>query len=133
MRPRQFLVLIWYVLLAQSAFASELDQQLYEAVGAGSLERVKHLIEAGANVNAQHAPYDQAPIHIAPAQGLDMVRLLVDNGAEVDLMDADHSTALFGAVLFGIKAILAHLAGKARPVHAARLPPGRAPPALAFS
>ncbi len=32
-----------------------------------------------------------------------------------------------------IKAILAHLAGKARPVHAPRLPPGRAPPASAFS
>jgi hypothetical protein len=28
-----------------------------------------------------------------------------------------------------IKAILAHLAGKARPVYAPRLPPGRAPPA----
>ena len=27
-----------------------------------------------------------------------------------------------------IKAILAHLANKARPVHAVRLPPGRAPP-----
>jgi hypothetical protein len=32
-----------------------------------------------------------------------------------------------------IKAILAHLAGKARPEHAACLPPGRAPPASAFS
>ncbi len=32
-----------------------------------------------------------------------------------------------------IKAILAHLSGKARPVHAPRLPPGRAPPASAFS
>jgi hypothetical protein len=32
-----------------------------------------------------------------------------------------------------IKAILAHLADKARPVHAPRLPPGRAPPASAFS
>ena len=32
-----------------------------------------------------------------------------------------------------IKAILAHLAGKARPVHATRRPPGRAPPASAFS
>ncbi len=32
-----------------------------------------------------------------------------------------------------IKAILAHLASKARPVHALRLPPGRAPPAPAFS
>ena len=32
-----------------------------------------------------------------------------------------------------IKAILAHLAGKARPVHAPRLPPGRAPSASAFS
>jgi len=32
-----------------------------------------------------------------------------------------------------IKAILAHLAGKVRPVHAARSPPGRAPPAVAFS
>jgi hypothetical protein len=31
-----------------------------------------------------------------------------------------------------IKAILAHLAGKVRPVQS-RLPPGRAPPALAFS
>jgi len=28
-----------------------------------------------------------------------------------------------------IKAILAHLAGKTRPVHAPRSPPGRAPPA----
>jgi hypothetical protein len=32
-----------------------------------------------------------------------------------------------------IKAILAQLAGKARRVHAPRLPPGRAPPASAFS
>jgi len=32
-----------------------------------------------------------------------------------------------------IKAILAHLADKARPVHAPRRPPGRAPPAPAFS
>jgi len=32
-----------------------------------------------------------------------------------------------------IKAILAHLAGKARAVHAPRLPPGRAQPASAFS
>ena len=32
-----------------------------------------------------------------------------------------------------IKAILAHLAGNARPVHAPRLPPGRAPPAPAQS
>jgi len=32
-----------------------------------------------------------------------------------------------------IKAILAHLADKARPVHAPRLPPGRAPPENAFS
>jgi hypothetical protein len=32
-----------------------------------------------------------------------------------------------------IEAILANLAGKARPVHAPRLPPGRAPPASAFS
>ncbi len=28
-----------------------------------------------------------------------------------------------------IKAILAYLAGRARPVHALRLPPGRVPPA----
>ncbi len=32
-----------------------------------------------------------------------------------------------------IKAILEHLADKARPVHAARRPPGRAPPAPVFS
>ena len=32
-----------------------------------------------------------------------------------------------------IKAMLAHLAGKARPVHAPRSPPGRAPPAPVFS
>ena len=29
-----------------------------------------------------------------------------------------------------IKAILAHLTSKARPMHALRLPPGRAPPAF---
>jgi hypothetical protein len=32
-----------------------------------------------------------------------------------------------------IKAILVHLTSKARPMHALRLPPGRALPALAFS
>jgi hypothetical protein len=32
-----------------------------------------------------------------------------------------------------IKAILAHLANKARPAPAVRLPPGRAPPAPVFS
>jgi len=41
--------------------------------------------------------------------------------------DAHHRACIEDPVV--IKVILAHLAGKARPVHAPRLPPGRAPPA----
>jgi ankyrin repeat protein len=68
-----------------SSLAAVIDAQLYTAAGNRDVEATKQLIKAGAYVNAPQPPCAQAAIHIAPKQGIELVKLLVDNGADIHL------------------------------------------------
>lgn len=61
---------------------------LYAAAGAGHLEIVKDLIEAGANVNYDGYKVSRRPLHAAASMGrTEIVRYLISKGAQVNAIE----------------------------------------------
>jgi ankyrin repeat protein len=63
---------------------SELDKELYETCKEEDVERVKELIEAGADVNMR-ARYGITPLMVAYDEKI--IRLLVEKGADIEAVD----------------------------------------------
>ncbi|MFN3649828.1 MAG: ankyrin repeat domain-containing protein [Armatimonadota bacterium] len=75
-----------------------LGAQLLQAVEAGDRESAQRLIQRGASTNVLDAQ-GRSPLFIAAGRGdLEMVRLLVDNGAFPDGAGPDQQTPLMAAV-----------------------------------
>lgn len=69
----------------------------YAAMG-GDLQRVKELIAAGADVGIQQGTYHGQPLQYASAKGhIEVVRLLLESGAETDSLDKRELTPLMWA------------------------------------
>ena len=69
------------------------QKQLFDAIDEGDLERVKILLQRGADVNEK---LGWSPLHSATIAGnLDIVKFLVRNGAQMDVKDDwDNKTPL---------------------------------------
>lgn len=67
------------------------------AAALGSVDVVKLLIDAGANVNAVNRKNGLTPLHRAVASGPAMVELLLESGARPDVSDQDGVTPLDAA------------------------------------
>jgi len=63
---------------------SELDKELYETCKGNDVERVRELIEAGANVNMREK-YGVTPLMVAYDEKI--IRLLVEKGADLEAVD----------------------------------------------
>ncbi len=75
-------------------------QSLHFAAGDGSVERIKLLCDAGADLNTQSK--SGTPLHWAAAKGRSKaIRLLIDKGANIDLPNADGLPAVMMAVVAG--------------------------------
>lgn len=77
--------------------------QLWDAVLDGAPEGVKAALEAGACLNGPEGSFEAItsrwPLHAAAANNhLDVARLLVEQGADVDKLDAVSEPALWHAV-----------------------------------
>jgi hypothetical protein len=75
-----------------------LDKALFDAVGAGNISAASSLIAQGANINAKHPPWGLTPLLIAPDVSREMVRYLLEKGADVNAADREGITVLIRAV-----------------------------------
>lgn len=103
------------ILLEAGAPLSPNDQReptLHKAVRSGSIETVRLLVDAGADVNEQ-ADFAEAPIHLAAEDDLVAIaELLIAHGANPLLRSSFDGTALDVALRAGSTACVALLASK---------------------
>lgn len=92
---------------------------LVEAVQQGKIEQARSLIAAGADPNAPDSKFGVTPLSWAAMRGeIEMVRLLLEKGANVRQKNADDSTPLNCAAFVGQDAIVALLIKSGADVHA---------------
>jgi ankyrin repeat protein len=85
---------------------------LLRTVQAGNLERVKLLLEAGADVNYKTSKRRTALMWAIAFGNIDICRLLIDHGADLNNKTKDYLTPLMYAVLYNrielLKLLLSH-------------------------
>uniref|UniRef100_A0A7C4H6L4 Uncharacterized protein n=1 Tax=Thermofilum pendens TaxID=2269 RepID=A0A7C4H6L4_THEPE len=92
--------------------------ELHKAVREGDPQRVKQLVERGANVNAR-GERDWTPLHLAAFYGyLEVVRFLVEKGAEVNARNVDRRIPLHYAAAEGHLEVVRFLVEKGANVNA---------------
>jgi ankyrin repeat protein len=70
-----------------SSSVTDIDAALYCAVFDGNVAAVERLLAAGADANCSTIDFrQQSPLHIA--RNLDIARILVQHGANIDVSDA---------------------------------------------
>jgi ankyrin repeat protein len=74
----------------------------HEAAGKGDIEKMRSLLAAGGNVANQTNADEDTPLHLAAENGhRDMVKLLLDNRADIEARDSEGMTVLHRAARFG--------------------------------
>jgi ankyrin repeat protein len=100
----KFRVICLLLLLPLLAFAQDVNEELLEAARKSDVEKVKALLAKGANANAK-SPYGVTPLGFACSRGsVEIVKLLLDSGAEVNVTDTFYKTTPFGMIMMGKKA-----------------------------
>lgn len=85
--------------VALSLPAAEIDDKLLEASRKGDLAAVKELVERGALLETT-TPYGQTPLYLAAMNGREeVVRFLLDKGANVDVRDTFYKEPILSFVL----------------------------------
>ena len=72
------------------------DRDMREACGKGDTEEVERLIRAGVDVNKVDSDYGYTPLYLAAERGhIDIVKLLINNGANISEKSSDGETPLY--------------------------------------
>ena len=86
---------------AKTASTSASYKSLIKAAESGDLEAIRSFIAAGADVNQRKTENGATALHGAAAFGrVDSIKLLLENGAGIELRNKDGSTPLFIAAFF---------------------------------
>lgn len=98
-------------------FAGDNDEALLAAARKGDLASVKALCEKGAAIEAK-TPYGQTPLYLAAMNGHEeVVRFLIEKGANTDLKDSFYNASILGFTLerkhFGVAKMLIANGGNA--------------------
>eukprot|EP00743_Colponemidia_sp_Colp-15_P006726 GILK01007253.1.p1 GENE.GILK01007253.1~~GILK01007253.1.p1 ORF type:complete len:378 (+),score=71.72 GILK01007253.1:33-1136(+) len=72
-----------------------MEESIHQAAYEGNIKRVRALLEQGISVHARDLFQNATPLHYATARNrLDVVNLLLENGAQIDLADGNDCTPL---------------------------------------
>lgn len=72
---------------------------LYKATYLGRTSKIKKLIQDGVNINVKSPNSKRTPLHIAASRGkAEIVKTLIDNGADMNASDNDGKTPLYMAI-----------------------------------
>ena len=83
-KPPHFTWRIWYARNCKPNWAEEMDEDLIDASQYGNLDRVRSLLDRGADIHAE----DDIALRDASSNGhLEVVRLLLDRGADIHAVD----------------------------------------------
>lgn len=97
----KFRVICLLLFLPLLAFSQDVNEELLEAARKSDVEKVKALLAKGANVNAK-SPYGVTPLGFACSRGsVEVVQILLDHGAEVNVTDTFYKTTPFGMIMMG--------------------------------
>ena len=95
------------------ARARDKDQALRMAAEDGDLEEMSRLLEEGSQINAKVGDYETTVLMEVSVRGnVEVMKFLIEKGANVNLSDKDGWTAIMGAVVQGhlesVKLLLSH-------------------------
>lgn len=95
------------------ARARDKDQALRIAAEDGDLEEMNRLLDEGSQINAKVGDYETTVLMEASVQrNVEVMKFLIEKGADVNLSDKDGWTAIMGAVVQGhlesVKLLLSH-------------------------
>jgi len=80
---------------------------LHHAADSGSFDVAVLLARSGADLEAENKHYSATPLHRAALQGhAEIVELLLDRGAKIDVLNKYGKTPLFNAVTYGQLAVV---------------------------
>ena len=100
---RRFYLIVILLAVATSAFAQEISEkqkQLWEATKANDSAKVSILVREGVDLNFGDEKENRTPLMIAAANGnLELMKLFLEKGAEVDAVDKNGTTAIYYAIL----------------------------------
>ena len=75
------------------------EYELYKSVYLGRNSKVEKLVKSGVNINVHSPNSKRTPLHLAASRGkADIAKILVENGANLEIKNADGKTALHIAI-----------------------------------
>lgn len=96
----------------KKAFSKD-EYSLYKSVYLGQKSKVKKLIDNGVNVNVHSPNSHRTPLHLAASKGkMEMVKILVENGANLEITNSDGKTPLYSAIESSRTDIIKYLKSK---------------------
>ena len=95
---RLFITAVSILFISLPASASDLDQDLRDAIDNGQLEKVVQLLDQGADINSPDA-YGFTPlIWAVSGSNIEIFKYILKKGADVNFVNKDGGSALYYAV-----------------------------------
>lgn len=118
MRYKQIGVFLCVFFMSLIATASDINKDLFNAIGAGDEKKVEALLANGADANTKMAGI-YALMWAIRKKNQPIVEILLEKGADVNLKDGDGNSALIHAAFFDFEDAVKTLLGKGANVNEA--------------
>ncbi len=114
-----FFIIAFLVVCGQTGQSAASDVDIWKAAANGNIEAIKQHLAAGTDVDAKEPPGGSTPLMVAATFGqVEVVKFLIEKGANVNATSNDGSTSLHGAAFFCHTEIVKLLLDKGTKVNA---------------